>query len=139
MSNDVRRVRNASGDPAGAVPREGPAVAPPPVAPDAAAHAIALFEQWSVGHFDEVRRDFDPILTETLGAAAITDAWKQVVDVVGAYERMGEPSVYRQADHTIVDLPLEFESGPMKGRVAYNDQGRVAGLFILVSMSTDSA
>lgn len=32
----------------------------------------------------------------------------------------------------MVDLPLRFETGPMKGRVAYNPQGQVAALYILV-------
>jgi hypothetical protein len=40
--------------------------------------------------------------------------------------------VHQQANYTLVDLPLEFESGPMKGRMAFNPQGQVAGLFILV-------
>lgn len=111
---------------------------PNTVAPGAAEHAMALFGQWSAGHWDEVRRDFDPSLTETLSAAAIADAWTQVVGVVGAYERTGEPSVHQQADYTIVDLPLRFETSPMKGRVAYNRQGQVAGLFILVPDVADS-
>ncbi|MEH1125325.1 DUF3887 domain-containing protein [Micromonospora sp. CPCC 206061] len=105
---------------------------PKTVAPDAADHAIALFDQWSAGHWDEVRREFDPTLTQTLSAAAIANAWTQVVDVVGAYEHMGEPSVRQEDDYTMVDLPLHFETGPMKGRVAYNPQGQVAGLYILV-------
>jgi hypothetical protein len=103
------------------------------VAAGAAEHAIALFDQWSAGHWEQVRRDFDPTLTQTLSAAAIADAWTQVVDVVGGYQRTGEPSVRQQADYTMVDLPLQFETGPMKGRVAYNPQGQVAGLYILVA------
>jgi len=100
--------------------------------PGVAEHAIALFGQWSGGHWDEVRRDFDLTMTESLSAAAIADVWRQVASVVGAYERTGEPFVHQQADYTMVDLPLEFEAGAMKGRVAYNSEGRVAGLFILV-------
>ncbi len=103
------------------------------VAAGAAEHAIALFDQWSAGHWEQVRRDFDPTLTDTLRAAAIADAWIQVVHVVGAYQRMGAPSVRQQADYTLVDIPLQFQTGPMKGRVAYNPQGQVAGLFILVA------
>ncbi|GAA4732184.1 DUF3887 domain-containing protein [Phytohabitans rumicis] len=105
---------------------------PKTVAPGAAEHAIALFDQWSAGNWEQVRRDFDPTLSQTLSAAAIADAWTQVVDLVGAHRRTGEPSVHQEADHTMVDLPLDFETGPMKGRVAYNPQGQVAGLYILV-------
>ena len=28
-------------------------------------------------------------------------------------------------------VPLEFEAGPMKGRVAYDGDSRIAGLFVL--------
>lgn len=100
--------------------------------PGAGEHAVALFAEWSQGRWERVRSDFDATMTQKLGADGVAAAWAQVVGMVGAYEHMGEPFVRRQADHTVVDLPLEFEAGSMKGRVAYDGDGRVAGLFILM-------
>ena len=51
--------------------------------------------------------------------------------MVGAYERMGEPLVRQLGDHTVIDIPLTFEAGQMKGRVSYNGERQVSGLFIL--------
>jgi hypothetical protein len=31
----------------------------------------------------------------------------------------------------VVDVPLAFERGPMKGRVAFDAQGKISGLFVL--------
>jgi hypothetical protein len=37
----------------------------------------------------------------------------------------------RFSDFTVVDLPLFFEAGERMGRVSYDRDGRVAGLFFL--------
>lgn len=34
-------------------------------------------------------------------------------------------------EHTIVNVPMEFEGGPMTGRVVFDTDGRIAGLFVL--------
>jgi hypothetical protein len=44
---------------------------------------------------------------------------------------MGEGSARQAADLTIVDIPMSFEAGEMKGRVVYDEDGRVTGLFVL--------
>jgi hypothetical protein len=51
--------------------------------------------------------------------------------MVGPYEGMGAPFARAQGDYSVVDVPLHFEAGEMKGRVSYDQQGQVAGLFIL--------
>ncbi len=71
--------------------------------PDTGARAVDLFIRWSNNELDEVRRDFD-----TKG--------------------IGESGVRVRADFTVVDVQLQFEDGPMMGRVAYDSDGRIAGL-----------
>jgi hypothetical protein len=51
--------------------------------------------------------------------------------MVGGYQGMREPLVRQLGDHTVADVPLRFEAADMKGRVAFDTQGRVAGLFVL--------
>ena len=62
---------------------------------------------------------------------AMPAAWALVVGMVGAYEGMGEAMARQTGDLTIVDMPMTFETGEMKGRVVYDKQGKVAGLFVL--------
>lgn len=71
-------------------------------------------------------------MTEQLPAEQMAAAWAQVIGMVGEYQQMGEPLVRQLGDYTVVDIPLSFEAGEMKGRVAYNGDGQVAGLFVLI-------
>jgi uncharacterized protein DUF3887 len=93
--------------------------------------AADLIAAWSDGRYDEVTRHFDTTVAERLPAAALAAAWAQVIGMVGGYDQMGQPLVRQLGDYTVVDIPLSFETGQMKGRVAYNAQGQVAGLFVL--------
>jgi hypothetical protein len=61
----------------------------------------------------------------------LASARAQLAGLVGAYERMGEPIVSPLGDHTMVNVPLTFEAGEMKGRVSFEADGKVAGLFVL--------
>lgn len=56
-----------------------------------------------------------------------------VAGLVGAFEGFGEqePFVRRIGDHTVVDVPLRYEAGDMKARVAFDADEKVAGLNIL--------
>ncbi|MDJ1135118.1 DUF3887 domain-containing protein [Streptomyces iconiensis] len=99
--------------------------------PDAANRATELFVYWVEGQHDEIFALFDPTMTAQLPPDQIAAAWAQVIGMVGAYERMGKPLVRQLGDHTVVDIPMEFEAGQMKGRVTFNKEGQVSGLFIL--------
>ena len=61
------------------------------------------------------------------------DGMAAVVGLVGAFEGFGtdEPFVRRIGDHTVVDIPLRYEAGDMKARVAFDADEKVAGLVIV--------
>lgn len=99
--------------------------------PGAADRATQLFIHWIEGHHDQIVANFDATMTAQLPPDQLAAAWAQVIGMVGAYGRMDKPLVQQLGDHTVVDIPLTFEAGDMKGRVTYNSQGQVSGLFIL--------
>jgi Protein of unknown function (DUF3887) len=102
------------------------------VLPGAAERAIAIFSDWTEGRFEAVvAANFDEIMTRELPVEKIAAASAQVTGLVGAYQGMGEPFVRQLGDYTVVDIPMEFEASEMKGRVAFNADGQVSGLFIL--------
>jgi hypothetical protein len=101
------------------------------VRPDAGRRATALMIGWIEGRYSEITAGFDETLTEKLTPDALAAAWAQVVGTVGEYQRMGEPLVRQVGDYTVTDIPLGFEAGEMKGRVAYNRGGQVSGLFVI--------
>jgi Protein of unknown function (DUF3887) len=100
---------------------------------DAAERAVRIAADFLEGRMDDVRKSCN---TEVL--AALTDekrgsALATIAGLVGAFEGFGEgePFVRRIGDHTVVDIPLRYEAGEMKARVAFDEDAKVAGLFIL--------
>jgi hypothetical protein len=112
-------------------PRTGEDMAVVPGLPGAPEKAVALFADLVAGRWAEVRRDFDPRLAAGLSTGDLVEVWAQAVGMVGAYERMGEPITLRAGAHTVVNVPLHCEAGTVTGRVAFDDDGRVGGLFLL--------
>lgn len=98
---------------------------------DAAERAKALFALYTTGKYDEMRANFDERMSEALSGDMIRYGWEQVGVMMGQYKSMGEPAVKEMQGHTVVDIPMEFREGSMKGRVAFDPDGKVAGLFIL--------
>lgn len=99
--------------------------------PDAAERAVAVFADLVAGRWAAVRRDFDERMAAELPTDTIIDVWTRVVGLIGAYERMGEPIALRLGGHTVVNVPIHCEAGEVDGRVTFNDDGTVAGLFLL--------
>jgi Protein of unknown function (DUF3887) len=101
------------------------------ILPGAAARATQLMIDWIEARYDAVAADFSDAVAEKLPATELAAAWAQVIGLVGSYHGMGEPMTRQAGDLTIVDIPLTFEASEMKGRVVYDKQGKIAGLFIL--------
>jgi len=93
--------------------------------------AVEIFAELAAAQWQAVHERFDETMAAALGVEKLADTWATVVGTVGGYEQPGPAFVRRQADYTVVDLPLAFEAGDMTGRVAFRGDGRVAGLFVL--------
>jgi hypothetical protein len=102
-----------------------------PVLPGARDRGRQLFGDLAAGRWADVCAQFGDAVAAKLDPPRLAAAWAQVVGMVGDYERHGEPSVYQAGDFTVVDIPLFFEAGERMGRVSYDRDGRVAGLFFL--------
>jgi hypothetical protein len=102
-----------------------------PAVPGAGDLATRLLDDLAAGHWAAVCARFGPAVAARLDPPGLAAAWAQVIGMVGQYERRGAPSVYQAGDHTIVDLPLFFEAGERMGRVSYDRDASVAGLFFL--------
>lgn len=105
----------------------------PPVITDAANRAIAVLSAWFEGRYDVVAATFDAAMAEKLSVPGLATARGQLTGTAGQYWRLGddEPLVRQLGDYTVADVPLEFEMGAMKGRVSFDQAGRVAGLYVL--------
>ena len=110
-------------------PRTGQPMAP--VVPGARELAGQLFGDLVAGRWAAVCAQFGPAVAARLDPAGLAAAWAQVIGMAGEFERQGEPSAARAGDYTVVDVPLFFEAGERTGRVSYDQEARVAGLFFL--------
>jgi hypothetical protein len=101
---------------------------------DAAERAVQIVTDVLEGRMDEARPSFNAQVLEAFTDEVRGDALATVAGLVGAFEGFGEgePFVRRVGDHTVVDIPLRYEAGDMKARVAFDADEKVAGLFILV-------
>src|SRR5215469_15835869 len=99
--------------------------------PAAAERATQLMIDWIEGRYQQVTAEFNQIMAEKMSADGLADAWAQLAGLVGRYEQMGEAAARQAGDLNFVDIPMTFEAGEMKGRVVYDKDGKVTGLFVL--------
>jgi hypothetical protein len=99
--------------------------------PGAADRALVLFADLAAGRWHQVHAEFGDRVSARLDAAGVAEVWAQITGFIGRFERHGEALAYQAGDHTIVDVPLFFEAGERTGRVSYDRNARVAGLFFL--------
>lgn len=100
---------------------------------DAAERAVAVTTDILDGRMDEARPSFNAEVLAAFTDEVRGNALAAVAGLVGAYEGFGggEPFVRRVGDYTVVDIPLRYEAGDMKARVAFDAGEKVAGFFIL--------
>jgi hypothetical protein len=101
--------------------------------PDAARRAVQVVTEILEDHLDEARPSFNAQVLAAFTDEVRGSAMATVAGLVGAFEGFGaaEPFVRRIGDHTVVDVPLRYEAGEMKARVAFDTDEKVAGFFIL--------
>jgi hypothetical protein len=100
------------------------------IAPGSADRAVGILASIAEGRWEDARREFDAKMSASLSADRLAEAWAQMASLAGGYEGMGEPFAHRLGDHTVVEIPLRFEAAEVTGRVVFNDEGKVAGLWL---------
>jgi hypothetical protein len=100
---------------------------------DAAERAITIVTAVLEGRMDEARQSFNAQVMAAFTDEVRGSGLATVTGLVGAFEGFGagEPFVRRIGDHTVVDIPLRYEAGDMKARVAFDTDEKVAAILIL--------
>lgn len=101
--------------------------------PDAGERATGIVTDILDGRMDNARRTFNAQVLAAFTDQVRGDALATVAGLVGAFEGIAdtEPFVRRIGDLTVVDVPLCYEAGDMKARVAFDTEENVAGFFVL--------
>ncbi len=100
---------------------------------DAAERATTIVAAVLEGRMDEARQSFNAQVLEAFTDEVRGSALATIAGLVGAFEGFGEgePLVRRVGDLAVVDIPLCYEAGDMKARVAFDADEKVASMFIL--------
>ncbi len=99
------------------------------VPPDAIDRARALFGDFTEGRWEQARGKLhQDIRGHPDVVGRIAHGWAHTASPVGGFERAGQPSARQFGDYTLVELPVTFKVGEGLGRVALDQQGKVAGL-----------
>ncbi len=100
---------------------------------DAAERATEIFTDVIEGRMDKARQSFNTQVLEAFTDEVRGDGMAMVVGMVGAYEGIGDadPFVRRIGDLTVVDIPLRYEAGDMKARIAFDTDEKVAALVVI--------
>jgi hypothetical protein len=101
------------------------------VLPGAADRGMVLFADLAAGRWADAGRDFNEKMAGKLGPDGLAAVWAQLAGLIGRLEQTGKPVVYQAGDYTVVDIPLSFEAAERTGRVSFDQEGKVAGLFFL--------
>ena len=109
------------------------------VPPEAAGRAVALIARLAGGRWDEVVGEFDERLRERVDAGRLAGGWAHTVGMVGSFERTGEPFAHRDADATMVNVPLHLEAGEGTALIRFDRDGKVAGLTLRPASPTPVA
>jgi hypothetical protein len=94
------------------------------VPPGAQDRARALFGDLIAGRWEQAREEF----RGHLDADRIAHAWAHAPGPPGGFENVGEPSARQVGEYTLVELPLTSAAGEGIGRIALDQDGKVAGL-----------
>jgi hypothetical protein len=100
------------------------------VPPELTERGNAIVTSLTEGRWEDARQDFAPRMRDGVDAGRLADGWARTVSLIGRFEGMSEPFAHRMGDHTVVEVPLHFEAGEATGRVVFDSDGKVAGLWL---------
>ena len=99
---------------------------------DAPTRALEALRQFLAGDFEELRVAFDQRMKEACSVSLLDSVRSQLAAELGQVSNLGDPTVTPRSGYSVVDVPITYEKGRRKGRVAFDPEARIAGFFVLL-------
>jgi hypothetical protein len=99
---------------------------------DAPERATKALRQFLTGEFEALQADFDERMRDACSVELLDSVRSKLNGELGKVLGLGDPSTSSMSVYTVVDIPIAYEKGKRKGRVAIGPDARIAGLFVLV-------
>lgn len=102
-------------------------------AADLRPEAARITDAYAKNQWFVVSARLDANMKERFTEEMMASAWKQVLELKGAYKGRGESKQVRPGvEYFVFDTPMHFERGEMKSRVSFDDEGKIVGFYILL-------
>jgi hypothetical protein len=101
--------------------------------PDAGPKAIHILELVLARRWDDLWATFDKRVTELATVEVFESTLSTVSSTYGEFVAFGTPVSKVLGDYTVVDVPMALERGDGIGKVSFNADEQVAGIYLLPS------
>jgi hypothetical protein len=81
--------------------------------------------------FSAVTERFDESMAEGLPETVLRELWEQVSQAFGEFESRGRAEIASHEGFTVVNVPVTFSAGAAQLQLAFDEQGRIAGMHVL--------
>jgi hypothetical protein len=98
---------------------------------DAGPKAIHILELVLARRWDELWATFDERVTRLASVEVFESTLTTVESTYGDFVAFGTPACSVTGDYTVVDVPMAMERGDGIGKVSFNADEQVAGLYLL--------
>ncbi len=92
--------------------------------------ALEVLELWRDGRLDPETVAATEEFAAGMRSGLLSAAWATTTDVGGALQSIGVPRTAHHLPYTVVEVPMEFERLRAVARVSFDDEERLAGLFL---------
>jgi hypothetical protein len=99
---------------------------------DAPTRALEALRQFLAGEFEDLQAAFDQRMKEACPVSLLDSVHSKLTAELGQVLDLGDPSVTSRSGYSVVDIPITYEKGRRKGRVAFDPDARIAGFFVLL-------
>ena len=99
---------------------------------DAPGRAVQALRQFLDGEFEALQADFNERMTEACPLTLLKSVRSNLTREMGKVLELGDPSVTSRSGYTVVDIPITYNKGRRKGRIALDHDARIAGFFVLM-------
>ncbi|HZV52623.1 MAG TPA: hypothetical protein VFD49_23035 [Candidatus Dormibacteraeota bacterium] len=91
---------------------------------------MAIFECHQESNWPRIFDQLDEVVRRRLNVLQLERGWVGMACRFGRLEHIGVPSGRRVGDDTLIEAPLHFEAGDVRGLVRFSLDGNVTGLAI---------
>jgi hypothetical protein len=95
------------------------------------ARATQIVNSLVAGDFAGVMAQADSNMNTSANQASLQSAWTGFAQVMGDFQSIGQPTAVTCGSQTVEQVPVQFANGSGNVQIAFNQDGTLAGLFIL--------